>query len=118
MAIYTVTISQAGSYILRGRVRAPNAQDDSFFVQIDSGLDNLWEVATGDYWHWDEVNNRDGRTDPVTFVLTEGMHTIKVKLREDGTQLDKLVLTNNSITFLVRDKKMRETVTNVKKTVQ
>jgi hypothetical protein len=93
MAIYKVTISQAGAYILRGRVIASNDKDDSFFVQIDNGLDNLWEVEIGDYWHWDEINDRDG-ADPVKFILTEGMHTIKVKLREDGTKLDKLLLTN------------------------
>ena len=94
MATYTVTISQPGEYILWGRVRGSDALDNSFFVEIDYGYDNLWEVELGENWHWDAVNYR-GRADPVEFILFEGKHTIKVKLREDGTKLDKLLLTNN-----------------------
>jgi len=117
MATYKVNISQAGAYILRGKVKVINMKYNSFFVQIDEGLDNLWDVETGDYWHWDEVNNKD-RADPVKFILTEGVHTIKVKLRENGTKLDKLVLTNNSITFLTRNKKKTKKEKLVKKTTK
>ena len=95
---YTVDISEAGTYILWGRVRAANKNNNSYFVQVNNGLDNLWEVQIGDDWHWDVVNNRDV-ADPVKFILTEGTHTIKIKLREDGTELDKLLLTN-SINFI------------------
>jgi hypothetical protein len=94
MAIYRVNISNTGVYVLWGRVKAINGRENSFFVQIDDGSNNLWEIEVGNYWHWDVANDRD-RTDPVKFVLTKGVHTIKVKLREKGTKLDKLVLTNN-----------------------
>jgi hypothetical protein len=93
MESYTVTLLKKGVYVLWGRVSAPSSKDDSFFIQVDDGLNNLWEVELGDPWHWDQVNNRN-KTDPVKFILTEGSHTIKVKLREDGTKLDKLLLTN------------------------
>jgi hypothetical protein len=69
-------------------------------ASLDNGFDNLWEVQVGKYWHWDAVNYRN-RVDPVKFVLFEGKHTIKVKLREDGTKLDKLLLTND-ISFIPR----------------
>jgi arylsulfatase A-like enzyme len=94
MAIYMVNISQAGEYVLWGNVSAADKGDNSFFVQVDNGLDNSWEVEPGISWHWDVVNNRH-ESDPVKFILTEGLHKIKVKLREDGTKLDKLLLTNN-----------------------
>ena len=94
MATYRVHISQAGEYILWGRVQALDGRDNSFFVQINDNLDNLWEVETGDYWYWDKVTDRDN-LDPVRFILKSGVHTIKIKLREDGTKLDKLLLTNN-----------------------
>jgi hypothetical protein len=97
MATYTVTISQAGEYILWGRVKIFDGNNNSFFIEIDNGIDNLWEVELGKNWHWDAVNYCD-RVDPVKFTLFEGKHIIKVKLREDGTKLDKLLLTNN-ITF-------------------
>jgi len=94
MAIYTVNISQAGVYCLWGRVQACDVRDNSFFVQIDDNLDNLWEIKTGDHWHWDKVNDRN-ILDPLRFILKSGVHTIKIKMREDGTKLDKMLLTNN-----------------------
>jgi hypothetical protein len=51
-------------------------------------------VETGEDWHWDMVNFRD-RSDPVKFILSKGVHRIKIKLREEGTKLDKLCLTND-----------------------
>jgi len=95
MATYKVNISKRGAYILWGRVQANHGRDNSFFVQIDENLDNMWEVETGDQWHWDKVNDYE-ILDPVTFILTSGVHTIKVKLREDGTKLDKMLLTNDA----------------------
>ena len=56
----------------------------------------------GNQWHWDKVNDYE-ILDPVPFSLTPGVHTIKVKLREDGTKLDKMLLTND-INFVPRGK--------------
>ena len=93
MATYTVVLEEGGEYILWGRVRAIGQKNNSFFIEIDNGFDNFWEMKTGNRWHWDKVNYFE-RTDPVTFYLTAGKHTIKVKKREYGAQLDKLLLTN------------------------
>ena len=95
MATYSVNISQAGVYILWGRVQASDASDNSFFVQIDDNIDNLWDVETGNDWHWDQVNDNNV-LDPVRFILAAGVHTIRIKLREDGTKIDKLLLTYNA----------------------
>ena len=85
MATYTVNITQTGKYVLWGRVIAADERDASFFVQIDSGFNNTWHVEAGKSWHWDAVNNR-GKVDPVIFILSEGKHTIKIILREDGDE--------------------------------
>jgi hypothetical protein len=95
MALYTVNISQEGEYILWGRVKILNQKHNSFFVQINDDWDNLWEIELGNHWHWDMVNDRNKSIDPMTFTLSKGVHTIKIKLREDGTKLDKMLLTNN-----------------------
>jgi hypothetical protein len=95
MATYPVTVKKGGEYVLWGRIRTPTSQDNSFFIQIDNDVENLWEAGTADKWHWDQVSDR-GILDPVKFILTEGVHTIMIKLREDGTQLDKLLLTNKT----------------------
>jgi predicted O-methyltransferase YrrM len=102
MSTYTVTILDAGEYILWGRVKVSDKRDNSFFVQIDNGMDHLWEMKTCNYWYWDPVNDRNGN-DPVRFFLTAGSHIIKIKLREDGTKLDKLFLTND-VTFVPKGK--------------
>ena len=94
MAAYKINIEQAGEYILWGLVNAADKKDNSFFVQIDDELDNVWEIDTGSKWHWDQVNNRN-KTDLAIFILNKGEHTIKIKLREDGTKLDKILLTND-----------------------
>jgi arylsulfatase A-like enzyme len=94
MAAFTAAISRPGIYFLWGRVRARNGEDDSFFVQVGDNADNLWEVERGKQWHWDRVNDRN-MADPARFALKEGVHTIRIKLREDGTELDKLLLTND-----------------------
>lgn len=94
MATYTVNITQADDYVLWGRVIAASEKDDTFFVQIDGGFYNTWNVEIGGSWHWDVVNNR-GRVDPVIFSLKEGRHTVKIVLREDGVKLDKMLLTND-----------------------
>ena len=100
MGTYTVDIQQAGEYIVLGRIKVIDKRDNSFFVQIDDGPNYLWEIETGNYWHWDAVNDLDA-ADPVKFSLNAGDHTIKMKLREDGTKLDKILLTNNA-TFVPR----------------
>jgi hypothetical protein len=93
MARYTVTLAKGGEYILWGRVKAESGKNDSFFIEIDNGFDNFWRVKKSKRWTWDMVNYNK-RTDPVKFYLTAGRHMIKVKLREEGTKLDKLLLTN------------------------
>jgi arylsulfatase A-like enzyme len=95
MASYRVTVDQPGVYLLWGRVSAAGGRNDSFFVQVDNGANTVWNVQVGKNWHWDMV--KSGRkTHPVIFPLTAGEHTIKIKLRENGTKLDKLLLTNDT----------------------
>jgi hypothetical protein len=99
-ASYTVTISEASDYILWGRTIAPDGDNDSFFIEVDSSGDNTWNVEDGTTWQWDLVNDWDTVTyqyiaDPVMFPLSAGTHTIKVKQREDGTKLDKILFTND-----------------------
>jgi len=94
MATYDVNIDQAGEYVLWGRVISPSEVDNSFYVQIDQGDNNLWDLPYDSNWYWKKISNRNG-ADPVIFVLSKGVHTIKIKAREDGAKIDKLFLTNN-----------------------
>ena len=90
-------VTVAGSYRVWARVIAANPGDDSFWVRIDEGPWIRWnEVALGTAWHWDQVHDSDNSDRVVTVPLTAARHTLTVAYREDGTQLDKLLITNDA----------------------
>lgn len=93
MASYTIDIAIPGTYVLWGRVIAKYNMNDSFFVQMDDGKDNLWDVPNGDTWHWAKVKDRS--LGNVKFTLSAGRHTIKIKHRDEGTKIDKIFLTSD-----------------------
>lgn len=94
-AYYVLDITNEGEYVIWGRVTAPSSGDDSFFVELDSGGINPWGIENGSSWLWDMVNNKTTQENPVKFYLTEGHHIVKIIQREDGTKLDRLLITND-----------------------
>ncbi|HHF53439.1 MAG TPA: DUF5123 domain-containing protein, partial [candidate division WOR-3 bacterium] len=100
-AIYTIHIHSPGNYVIWGRIFANTISNNSFFVQMDDSPDYLWTITPSNSWQWDEVNHwgngteTDPEIDPVIFTLSEGEHTLRIKQREDGTKLDKLLVTND-----------------------
>ncbi|MDH4232603.1 MAG: putative Ig domain-containing protein, partial [Nitrospirota bacterium] len=93
-ARYTFTVPEAANYVIWGRVLAATTGDDSFYVSMDGGTYALWDTIVSGVWAWDQVNNR-GVADPVVYPLTAGQHTLIVKQREDGTKIDRILVTNN-----------------------
>ncbi|MCP4745024.1 MAG: hypothetical protein GY874_02630 [Desulfobacteraceae bacterium] len=91
---YTFVVPSAGNYIVWGRVLAASGQDDSFFVSMDNGLSALWDVQMSDSWVWDQLVDR-GQTEPASYYLTAGTHTLTVYQREDGSKLDRILITND-----------------------
>jgi hypothetical protein len=103
-AEYTIYIPQTAEYVIWGRVLAPNGSDDSFYVMMDGDSERLWDClydGKSSQWSWDEVTERGNGTfdnpqyDPAVFHLTQGEHRLTIKQREDGTKLDKLLLTTD-----------------------
>ena len=84
---YRVGAPKDDSYRIFARIVAPNGGDDSFYVRIDGGAWIQWwrGLRTGDNFEWREVLGGP-------FDLTQGEHLIEFAYREDGTLLDKLVL--------------------------
>jgi hypothetical protein len=95
---YTFFVNDAGDYRLWGRVMAPTDGDDSFWVSMDGGSWINWnQIALGGAWHWDHVHSNSTPTQPAIFPLASGDHNLCVAYREDGTKLDLLLLTDDSI---------------------
>lgn len=95
-AALTFTVASPGSYKVWGRVIAPTTSDDSFWVRMDGGTWIKWnEIALGSTWHWDEVHDADNGNQVAGFALAAGSHTLEIAYREDGTRLDRLLVTND-----------------------
>lgn len=87
-ADYTLNITDPGIYTFWGRVVFLNSTDDSFFLSMDSGTDGVYTAGASAAWQWVKYGT--------TFDLTAGIHTFRVKFREDGAKLDKLLFTKDT----------------------
>jgi aryl-phospho-beta-D-glucosidase BglC (GH1 family) len=87
---YNFSVSSSGSYVVWGRVIAPSPNDDSFWMQMDGGSWFNWNnITSSSSWTWDDCQS---------YSLSAGSHTLTVAYREDGTQLDKIYITNSGDT--------------------
>ncbi|MGD9211358.1 MAG: fibronectin type III domain-containing protein [Desulfobacteraceae bacterium] len=101
-ALYTFNVQNAAEYIIWGRVIANNLTSDSFFVSIDNDPEFTWHTIHGGHnaWKWDVISQRkvaDHRdtSNPLIYNFTTGTHTLTIKQRENGTKLDKILITND-----------------------
>ena len=100
---FNVNVLESGNYVIWARVLAPTANNDSFFVSIGGGDEDVYDAAEGTWsseWQWTRVNGRGSTGAPVainprTFSLSAGESIIKFRAREPGTGLDKIIITNN-----------------------
>ena len=94
-------VAQAGPYVIWGRILAPDDDENSFFVSVGDGEEEIWDVPgrekTSERWTWDPVSaRRKGEpVNPVIFNLEPGRHTLRVRNRETGTRLDGILITND-----------------------
>ena len=92
--VFTFELPAAGDYVLWGCVKAKNGKDNSFYVAVNDGAYALWDTIQSKAWTWDPVSNRSG-TGPVIYALKAGTHTLTIKQREDGTRIDRILITND-----------------------
>lgn len=102
-ATYTFTAA-AGRYVIWGRALFDSTGGkDSFFVKMDAGAEALWAVQSGqNTFGWDRVSNQGTapvgsppQFDPVYYDLAAGQHTLTVRGREAGAQLDLILITSD-----------------------
>ncbi len=101
-AVFTVKIPAAGDYTIWSRVIAFTSNNDSFFVSVDGGPEDVFDCAEGKWspvWQWSRVNGRNGSNpltlNPRVFTLAEGTHTLVFRTRDPITYLDRLLITND-----------------------
>ena len=75
---------------------SPTDKEDSCWVRVDGGTWVQWNnISLGTAWHWDDVHDATASNTPVTFDLSAGTHTVTFAYQEDGTQLDRILVTND-----------------------
>jgi hypothetical protein len=96
-----VTVTQAGTYLVRANVHASFDDRNSFWVKVDGqpSAGYVWDMTeTNTAYGLDYVSHRGGGNsgnpdqDPVELQLAAGAHTIEVFAREGGTRLDRIGL--------------------------
>ena len=81
-----------------GMVVADTNADDSFWVRMDFGPWinwNNWKIPYHTFCVWDDVHNSNTDSKPMVFNLAAGNHTLEFAYREDGAQLDKVLITDD-----------------------
>jgi hypothetical protein len=81
------SVSSTDTYYVWARVISPNSGSNSFNVQMDGGTKTPWGLPI--QTSWKSINM------PNTYYLSSGSHTITFWSKEDGTKLDKVVITND-----------------------
>jgi len=96
MLSYDVNFIRAGTYYVWARVWAPDSSSDSLHVGIDdipvfdaSNLNGFSKKT----WNW---SNSSGDIPRAIEVSNIGVHTINIWMRDSGTIVDKVLLTNDS----------------------
>ncbi|ARA92159.1 hypothetical protein AWN76_002545 [Rhodothermaceae bacterium RA] len=105
---FAFEVPVAGRYAFWGRVLGLNNNDNSLFVSVDGGTEVVWDTpeqhVTTDRWVWDPISDRDWSSpeappEPLVLTLEAGRHTLTLRNREDGTRLDRVLVTND-LTFV------------------
>lgn len=92
---YAVNFTTAGTYYLWVRMLGTGNEDDSLHAGLNGvpasfGLYGIQDQSGS--WHWEELIN--AQRVRVT-VPSPGLHTVNIWMREDGVELDRILLTTN-----------------------
>ncbi|MEM8875272.1 MAG: RHS repeat-associated core domain-containing protein [Planctomycetota bacterium] len=89
----TVTLSfpadGVNDYKIFLRHDSADGSSNSFHYRLDGGAWNVEHLNSSvSGWDWEAIGSSGG----TTFVLDEGVHTLELAIREDGTKLDQIVV--------------------------
>jgi hypothetical protein len=85
---YLVNVTSAASYYVHLRDYGATANDDSVYVSID-GSSTTQTVSAGRTLDW--------KSSAGTLAIPAGLHTLTIWDREDGMEIDRIVLSTSSI---------------------
>ncbi|MBN2441017.1 MAG: cellulase family glycosylhydrolase [Spirochaetales bacterium] len=84
--VYQFGITSTAQYRIWARVKTPTPNDDSFWLNVDSGPWKKWDnIGNFTQWGWAVAGD---------YNLTQGTHTLTFAYCEDGARFDKLLITD------------------------
>ncbi|MEW6355573.1 MAG: heparinase II/III family protein [Planctomycetota bacterium] len=92
---WTFDVKEPGRYVVWGRIRSVGpelSRSDSFFAQMDNRKPLAWHTGARREWAWRAVAAHNAG-EPAGFELAAGAHTFRLKSREPGSQVDRIVVT-------------------------
>jgi hypothetical protein len=92
-AEYWFRTRQAGAYFIWGRIQAPGAANNSFWVTVDASPPILWKLSTGVIWFWGRLTSGTDYGHPIEYALGAGLHRIVFGGADPGVGLDRLYVT-------------------------
>ena len=94
----TVSIPQTGSYEVWSRIKAPDTNNNSFYMQVDGGCPlDIGDSGSipANTWTW--VNYQNGSAASVINMnLSAGNHQLVYNGREQGVELDRIIFTSDT----------------------
>jgi len=97
--VFNVDIKTAGNYHVVGRVLSPNqnaAVSSSFYVKFDANPLQVWDYpGTNNAFIYDKADAVAATGAPLAFNLTAGGHTLEIRQRQAGVEIDSVIVTSN-----------------------
>ncbi|MEM9081593.1 MAG: DUF5060 domain-containing protein [Verrucomicrobiota bacterium] len=99
---YKIHFNTPGKYWLWARAYSTNSEDNGLHFGINNTWPETaarWQTVAKRHWHWRSAQRTAKKHSGVPGILTldvpsAGLHTIQVSMREDGFELDKILLAN------------------------
>jgi hypothetical protein len=92
-ARYEFSLPKGAEYVFWARLRAPGANSNRFWFQIDGGDFRKWRISVGDIWYWDDLHDDTDYGNALSFALGAGTHELVFANAVAGADLDRLYIT-------------------------
>ena len=83
------SVDTSGIFSVFARLNCPSYDNDSYWIKLDDGEFELYNGLITSGWQWLKLNN---------YGLTPGDHMLTFAYRESGAKLDKICISNYSVT--------------------
>ena len=93
---FPVNFVKTGTHYAWVRMYANSGTDDSLHVGLDGNANSTADRIDSSSGSWTWTNNTMDSTRATVNVSSTGLHTLNIWMREDGSTVDKIVLTSDS----------------------